>query len=129
MGARKLPSAGCDMVKVVYNDCYGGFSLSNEALDWLLERGSKGVELYEEVILGIKGTWRGPRHDPLLIECIETLGEKANGRFGKLEIHELNGPKYIIDEYDGMEYVQEPGDIEWIDIREEWRGDEEDGED
>ena len=117
------------MMKVVYNDCYGGFSLSNEALEWLLERGSRGVELYKNAILWSKGTWRGPRHDPLLVECIETLGEKANGRFGKLEIHELNGPKYIIDEYDGMETVEEPEDIQWIDVREEWEEDEEDGED
>jgi hypothetical protein len=110
------------MAKVIYNGCYGGFSLSNEALDWLIERGSKYVELHDTSILGNKGTWLGPRHDPLLVECVETLSrQKASGSFADLRIYELTGPKYIIDEYDGMEYVQEPDDIEWIDIRKEWK--------
>ena len=26
--------------KIVYNDCYGGYSLSDNAIDWLSEHGS-----------------------------------------------------------------------------------------
>jgi hypothetical protein len=48
------------------------------------------------------------RHDPLLIECIETLGDKANGRCAELKIIEIpDGVDYTIDEYDGMEHIAE----------------------
>lgn len=49
-----------------------------------------------------------PRNDPLLIKCIETLGEKANGDCAKLEIIEIpDGIEWEIDEYDGNESIDE----------------------
>lgn len=48
------------------------------------------------------------RGDSLLIECIETLGEKANGNHAKLKIVNVpDGTSFHIDEYDGIESIHE----------------------
>jgi hypothetical protein len=63
-----------------------------------------------------KQTWyhRGvDRHDPILVQVVEELGEKANGECAKLAIDEISGP-YRIDEYDGFESVKTPGGYDWI---------------
>jgi hypothetical protein len=54
------------------------------------------------------------RHDPVLIQVIEELGEKANGQCAQLEITELpSGTLYRIDEYDGRESVETNSSYEW----------------
>ena len=46
------------------------------------------------------------RQDPILIEVVEELGDKASGRFGKLEVIEIpDNCYYKIDEYDGIETI------------------------
>lgn len=46
------------------------------------------------------------RLDPILIEVIEELGDKASGRFGGLEVVEIpDNCYYKIDEYDGVETI------------------------
>lgn len=49
------------------------------------------------------------RSDPLLIECIETLGSKeASGPCAKLKIVEIpDDIEYTIEEYDGIEHIAE----------------------
>lgn len=90
-------------IKVLVNGTYGGFSLSDMAIKWLENHGVK-TSTYSDL----------PRHEPLLIQCFEELGNKANGKFSRLYIHELIGNKYRIEEYDGSERVIEPEDQEWI---------------
>ena len=61
-------------------------------------------------------TWSGDdvaRHDPILVQVVEELGDKANGSCARLAIDEVSGP-YKIDEYDGLETVVEPNGIDWI---------------
>jgi len=61
-------------------------------------------------------TWyygRVDRHDPILVQVVEELGDKANGSYAKLAIEEVSGP-YRIDEYDGFESVETPGSYDWI---------------
>lgn len=107
--------------KVVINRCFGGFSVSEKAIYWLRERGYQPA--IEEVLFG--ETWpdsgtvnaslfnahlhRPPsRDDGLLIQCVETLGPAANGASAKLAIVEIPADvEYIIEEYDGMEYISE----------------------
>jgi len=102
---------GEDMFEVVYNDCHGGFSLSDKALSWLKKR---GLDLednhypYEDEL---------PRHHPLLIKCVKELGDEAGNEFSKLVIAEVSSQsgKYLIREYDGLERIETPESIIWID--------------
>ena len=41
------------------------------------------------------------RHDPILVQVVEELKDKANGMCAKLAIVEISGP-YRIDEYAGL---------------------------
>ncbi|MCJ7636436.1 MAG: hypothetical protein MUO21_03015 [Nitrososphaeraceae archaeon] len=48
------------------------------------------------------------RTDPILIQVINEMGEKADDRFAKLEIVEIpDGVEWQIDEYDGYESIHE----------------------
>jgi hypothetical protein len=48
------------------------------------------------------------RNDPILIEVVEKLGEKANGRHANLKIVEIpDDVEWEIKEYDGIEHIAE----------------------
>ena len=53
------------------------------------------------------------RHDPVLVQVVEELGDEANGEYAKLRIEEVYG-SYRIDEYDGSERVMTAPDYDWI---------------
>ena len=59
-----------------------------------------------------------PRHDPVLVNIVESLKEEANGECAKLVVAEINAPMYRIEDYDGMESIQTPDAIDWIAIEE-----------
>lgn len=60
-------------------------------------------EDYKKYLLYLNDEYR---QDPILIEVVEELGEKASGRFGSLEVVEIpNNSFYKIDEYDGVETI------------------------
>lgn len=60
-------------------------------------------EDYEKYILNIR---EDKREDPILIEVIKELGEKASGRCGNLKIVRIpNDVDFIIEEYDGIEIL------------------------
>jgi hypothetical protein len=100
--------------KVVYNSCFGGFSISREALTRMQELGFT-KEFSKPWCASIDAVWLidCPRHDPILIQVVEELGKRANGIHATLRIAEVSGP-YRIEEYDGAELVIEPNDYEWI---------------
>ena len=90
-------------IKVVINTCYGGFSLSEEATHRI------------ETLTGVEfDPYDHPRHCQVLVAIVEEMGEAANGRCADLDIVELKGRKYIVREYDGSEWAQEPDDIKWV---------------
>lgn len=137
------------MSKVVYNACFGGFSLSHAAIMRYAEL--KGIKLFPfvdhrddsgRVSLSKQRAatkadiekafcvhycttpeysndsyWSGremERDDPALVQTVEELGDKANGRCAKLKIEEVAaGTLYRIDEYDGAESVMTQGGYEW----------------
>lgn len=112
------------MYKVVYNSCYGGFSLSKKAVQRLAELGS------EEAVQALKDDPNNSfgyslydynsyksiaRHDKRLVQVVEELGDEANGRCSKLRIEEISSRTYRISEYDGLETVKTAHDLEdWI---------------
>jgi len=111
------------MNKVVYNACFGGFSISAAAMKWLAENGREEIKaIAEEQLREYPNETFGyyctdiKRHDPDLVRCVETLGEDAEGAYATLEVRELKGNRYRIDNYDGNEEVIEPEDEEYITI-------------
>lgn len=66
---------------------------------------SEFSEIYKNYALYINGKYRD---DPVLVEVVEELGGKANGKFADLQIVEIpDGMVYDIDEYDGIEKLHE----------------------
>ena len=114
-------------MKVVINTCFGGFGLSNEAFELLLQR--KGIEYdtVKETVFGsemfnfyAKGhagndqyylsdyAFYDNRSDKDLIAVVEELGAKANGHAADLKVIEIpDDVEWFIDEYDGREHVAE----------------------
>ena len=85
-------------MKIVINVCYGGFSLSTEAMSRLGELNDSLP--YENSV--------EYRSNSKLVQVVEELGEKANGRHASLKIIEIQNAHepYIMDN-DGMEHVGE----------------------
>lgn len=85
------------MTKVVINCCFGGYSLSKEAYEFLgLEWDEFGFEFEDD------------RTNPKLVECVETLKEKANGECAQLKVVEVpDGVEWYIHDYDGDEEIHE----------------------
>jgi len=48
------------------------------------------------------------RDDPALVQAVEELGDKANGKHAELRVVEIpDGVDYVVEEYDGMEHIAE----------------------
>ena len=96
-------------VKVAYNACYGGFSLSLAACELLNQR--KGSQIVDPEY----GFFDGTRHDHDLIAVIEVLGEDAaSGAYSKLRVEEISGNLYRVTEYDGYESIETPDSTDWV---------------
>lgn len=114
-------------MKVVINRCFGGFGLSDLAFEMLLDlkgiewekvtpknRFSYGADYYEKghakddnYYLWYRDLTED-RSDEHLVQIVEELGEKANGRFSELKIVEIpDDTEWYVAEYDGMERVAE----------------------
>ena len=109
-------------MKIVINSQYGGFGLSDEAIELLkkLAEQEGDEELLKQIkeneqpldhkILNSKyyGMREIRRDHPLLIKVVESLGEKAGTKFCTPKI--VNIPDDVdweIGEYDGNEWVAE----------------------
>lgn len=112
------------MNKVVYNACFGGFSISKAATEWLAENGREEIKAIAKKKLQkhpdgnfYNICYEIQRHDPDLVRCVETLGHAANGEYANLQVRELKGNRYRIEDvYYGNEVVFEPEDEEYITI-------------
>lgn len=107
-------------MKVAINNCFGGFSLSDEAFELLLnlkqikfEKRDDGY--YYDPDTGefisqynLYDNFHDQRSDSDLIKVIETLGPAANGSYSSLAIVDIpDDVDYTIEEYDGYEHVAE----------------------
>jgi hypothetical protein len=88
-------------MKVVINNCYGGFSLSEAGI-------ARYLELADLVITGDFYDRDIPRDDAVLILVVEELGDAANGVCADLKIVEIpDEVDWYVEEYDGNEWVAE----------------------
>lgn len=107
-------------MKVVINDDYGGFGLSNKATAMYLTL--KGIEFTQTKSKygGYEDDFETPdnkeffssrdieRNDPVLVKVVKELGKEANGACAKLKIVEISDDvDWYIHEHDGNEYVAE----------------------
>lgn len=118
--------------RVVYNACFGGFSLSLKAVKWL-EENCKDDELRDFIkslrlagkeysfaskdeclCYDVSSWFDGKRHHKDLVAVVEALGSEANGPRAKLKIMTIDLNQYRIDKYDGSEEVITPEDSDWI---------------
>lgn len=81
------------MTKVVINTCYGGFSLSN----WALQK------------LGREYSFDIPRDDPELVAVVEEDAKKASGNCASLKVVEIPDGNFgwYLSDYDGCESIHE----------------------
>lgn len=120
-------------MKIIKNNCFGGFSFSKEVADWLeahkgwVVNRLSGIEhdlsvsecdayQYMSSAVGFSlisntsyiSRRRDRRCDPDLIECVEALGKKANGSAAELVVVEIpDDVEWEVQEYDGYETIVE----------------------
>lgn len=101
-------------MKIVINECFGGFGISRKCAEFMASKGHKQAEaeLKQEDFCGFgyaEGFDDGySRTDPILVEAVETLGKEANGSYAKLKVVEIpDDIEYYINDYDGVETVHE----------------------
>ena len=98
------------MTEVVYNTTYGGFSINEKLIKRMIELGSqKAKDLFEKGLYTYTYQKEEERYDPYLVQAVKDLGAEA----GSLAIEVIDGDKFIIDEYDGLENVRTPNNIRW----------------
>lgn len=78
-------------MKIVVNKCYGGFGLS----DWAMEQ--LGINVYYDI----------DRTDSRLVELVENFPEKVDNFYSNLIVVSIpdTSTDWEIDEYDGLETV------------------------
>jgi len=91
-------------IKAVFNRDYGGFGLSEDGKQRMVELGyqRKGDDPPDI-------DYRVSRHDPYLVQAVEELGDKANGSHAKLSITtipEVFQNYYLVRDYDGEEWLE-----------------------
>lgn len=83
-------------MKIVINSCFGGFGLSDKALNRYKELG------------GTLTNCQPNRDDPILVRVVEELGEDSWGFLAALKVVEIpDGIDWEISEYDGCETIEE----------------------
>lgn len=85
-------------MKVVINKCFGGFGLSNAALERYNELSDNPVGYDCQI----------SRIDPILVQVVEEMGELANSSCSELKVVEIpDDVEWYIDDYDGIEKINE----------------------
>ena len=87
-------------MKIVINDCFGGFGMTDAALDeYKSRRDITDPDFYYYDI---------PRDCPVLVAMVEEQGTAINGNYSELKVVEIpDDVNWYIAEYDGMEHVAE----------------------
>ena len=124
-------------MKIVINRCYGGFGVSIAAIREMVGKCTH-VKAHDPIhFFGSEEAWKKglrygsyyfdeknwpvtdehgskDRNCPILVACIEKLRDAANGDFAKLSVVKIpDGISWKIDEYDGLEHVEETHRTWW----------------
>lgn len=85
-------------MKIIINDCYGGFDLNDKTIKKLSESG---------IIVDRFGAGTSTRTNPELIKMIENGKDVTNDEYSHLKIVNIpdNATDYLITEYDGWERI------------------------
>jgi hypothetical protein len=113
-------------MKIVINKCFGGFGLSDKAIELYFEKKGQKVwtvaEKYHTAHYTVDPAdyptgeldehyWTNydiERTDTVLVDVVETLGAEADGKYASLSVVEIpDGISYEIGEYDGIEHIAE----------------------
>jgi len=107
-------------MKVVINKCYGGFGLSEKAVEryfelkqWNLVKEPKefwGPNFYKDEISNdtIFVEYDMVRSDPDLVQVVEELGDQSSGSDSALKVVEIpDDVRWHISEYGGIEWIAE----------------------
>lgn len=117
-------------MEVVINNCFGGFGLSDEAVELCIQKGmicttcnEQGVALdetadfvkrseafFDSVYYCPKYEHKKFRSNPIVVEVVKTLGEKAFSILSKLKVVEIpfeTTDGWQIDDHDGFEKIVE----------------------
>ena len=113
-------------MKIVINKCFGGFSISDKAIELYFEKKGEKVWTVDngystshytvdpaDYLTGVPDNhyWTDheiDRTDPVLVDVVETLGVEADGHYASLSVVEIpDGINYEIGEYDGVEHIAE----------------------
>ena len=87
------------MTQIVINCDYGGFGLSIKAQELYKKFTGKPFPQFR---------WEIQRDDPYLVQVVLQLGEAASDGFANLKVVTIpDDVEWIIDEYDGNEWVAE----------------------
>jgi hypothetical protein len=107
-------------MKVVINECFGGFRISQKCAERMAELGSERAKKELEEVLtdpshcfygygiveGMEGDYE--RTDPLLIQAVEELGKEASTNSSDLHVVEIpDDVNWYIHNYDGNENIEE----------------------
>ena len=88
-------------MKIVINDCHGGFSLSDAGV-------SRYLELADLKLTGKFYDRDIPRDDVALVQVVEEMGKLADGQCARLKIVEIpDDVEWQIEDYDGLEWAAE----------------------
>ena len=108
---KRVLKKGKHRMKIVINNCYGGFSISRKAAEFMAARGNERARLeLEQSVERFYGYGYAAyeRTDPDLVAAVEALGEEANGLRASLLVVEIpDDVDWYIEENDGNEWVAE----------------------
>lgn len=98
-------------MKIVINGKFGGFGLSEEAME--LYRRKTGRDVLKQHVEDYDLIFRS---DPVLVAVVDELGSKrASGNHAKLQIVDVDdGRPFLITEYDGREGIEYRDEMDWL---------------
>lgn len=87
------------MKKIVINSCYGGFSLSDDAIKSYHDQTGVTLSMFGSDV---------PRDNAALVAIVEQMGRKACGGYAQLKVVEIPvDVEWEIGEHDGNEWIAE----------------------